>query len=111
MPAAPLQGRRAQHMVLAPPARAAAPTNAPPQEPRLKKPSPIILNNQVLHSITDERLDIVHSLSDHVTQNVSGGGGGGQAGRGALAVRDCQLLGRCSVDPGAAGALELSMLA
>lgn len=50
-------------------ARAAA-TDLPP---RLKKPAPIIINNQVLHSITEERLDVLHSITDHVEKNVSGG--------------------------------------
>mmetsp|Transcript_24676 Transcript_24676/g.63586 ORF Transcript_24676/g.63586 Transcript_24676/m.63586 type:complete len:404 (+) Transcript_24676:190-1401(+) len=45
----------------------AAATELPP---RLKKPAPIILNNQVLHSISDERLDVVHSIADHVEKNV-----------------------------------------
>ncbi|KAF5838958.1 plastid acyl-ACP desaturase [Dunaliella salina] len=45
----------------------AAATELPP---RLKKPAPIILNNQVLHSITDERLDVVYSIADHVEKNV-----------------------------------------
>lgn len=40
--------------------------------PRLKKPAPIIMNGQVLHSITEERLDVIHSISDHVAKNVSG---------------------------------------
>lgn len=37
----------------------------------LKTPSPIILDGQVLHSITAERLDIVRSLEQHVVDNVS----------------------------------------
>lgn len=33
-------------------------------------PSPIILNGQVLHSLTAERLELVQGLAQHVTDNV-----------------------------------------
>lgn len=36
----------------------------------LKTPSPIIMDGQVLHSISAERLDIVRSLEQHVVDNV-----------------------------------------
>ena len=47
---------------------AAAATELPP---RLKKPAPIIMNNQILHSVSEERLDVVQSLANHVQENVS----------------------------------------
>jgi hypothetical protein len=36
-----------------------------------KAQGPIILNGQVLHSITQERLELVNSMSGYVEQNVS----------------------------------------
>mmetsp|Transcript_18625 Transcript_18625/g.40011 ORF Transcript_18625/g.40011 Transcript_18625/m.40011 type:complete len:403 (+) Transcript_18625:152-1360(+) len=39
-------------------------------QPALKKPAPIILNGQVLHSITEERLEIVRSLGDQLESTV-----------------------------------------
>ncbi len=35
---------------------------------------PIIMNKQKLHSITEERLDVVKSLTQHVEANVSSHG-------------------------------------
>jgi hypothetical protein len=36
----------------------------------VRKPAPIILDGQVLHSITEERLEVVRSLSDFVATQV-----------------------------------------
>ncbi len=37
-----------------------------------KKASPIIMNGQILHSITDERLELVRSMEKHMTDQVRG---------------------------------------
>ena len=46
------------------------------EKPKLYTPKaqgPIILNGQTLHSLTQERLELVNSMSDYVEQNVSRG--------------------------------------
>lgn len=40
-------------------------------EPTVKKPAPIIMNSQVLHSITAERLDVVRSMGKYIQDNVT----------------------------------------
>jgi len=39
-------------------------------KPVSRTQGPIILNGQVLHSITAERLDVVHSMKDYVQENI-----------------------------------------
>lgn len=44
---------------------------APEAPTRVAVQGPIILNGQIAHSITEERLDIVHGISDYVEDQVS----------------------------------------
>ena len=46
---------------------------APEAPTRLAAVGPIILNGQVAHSITEERLEMVHGISDYVEQQVGNG--------------------------------------
>ncbi len=72
-------------------------------------PGPIVINGQVLHSLTEERLDVVRDMTDHVKNNVSHARllvgawpvAGGDDGRGGGDISMCARRGarrwpRCS---------------